>query len=54
MTDKEIVTSKISEYMNTLRIKQAENRDNEIENRLCELRAQLQAMGVVVEDLVIR
>ena len=54
MTDKEMVTSTISRYMDVLRIKQAANRDDEIENQLCELRAQLQAMGIVVEDLVIR
>ena len=51
MTDKEIVSTKISEYMNTLRIKQAEDRDREIENRLRELRAQLEVFGVTVEDL---
>ena len=54
MTDKEMVSSTISRYMDVLRIKQAANRDDEIENQLCELRAQLQAMGIVVDELVIR
>ena len=54
MTDKEMVISTISRYMDVLRIKQAANRDDEIENQLCELRAQLQAMGIVVDELIIR
>ena len=54
MSDKEIVTTKIAEYMNIQRIKVAPDRDTEIENRLCELRAQLQALGIIVEDLVIK
>ena len=54
VADKEMVISTISRYMDVLRIKQAANRDDEIENQLCELRAQLQAMGIVVDELIIR
>ena len=54
MTDKEQATNIISKYMDLLRIKGAKDRDAEIDNQLCEARAQLQALGVVVDDLVIK
>ena len=53
MTDKEQATTIISRYMDLLRIKSAPDKEIEIENQLCEARAQLEALGVVVENLVI-
>ena len=53
MTDKEQITNAIREYMNLLRIEQAENRDAEIANQLCESRAKLEALGIVAENLKI-
>ena len=44
----------ISVYMNLLRIQAARDKETEVENQLCEARAKLQALGVVVDDLVIR
>ena len=54
MTDKEQAAAMIAKYMDLLRIKVAQNREDEIENQLCETRAILQSLGVVVDDLVIR
>ena len=54
MTKEEQATGMITKYMNLLRIQQAEDRDREIENQLCETKAQLQALGIVVDELVIR
>ena len=53
MTEKEQATSMIAKYMDLLRIENAENRDREIKNQLRETKAMLEALGVVVEDLVI-
>ena len=53
MTEKEQATSMIAKYMDLLRIEKAENRDREIKNQLREAKAVLEALGVVVEDLVI-
>ena len=53
MTDKELTTSTISKYMDLLRIKDAPVRDAEVDNQLRETRAQLEALGVTVENLVI-
>ena len=53
MTEKEQATSMIAKYMDLLRIEQAENRDIEIKNQLCETRAMLEALGIVVENLKI-
>ena len=53
MTEKEQATNMIGQYMNLLRIEQAENRDIEIKNQLCEARAKLEALGIVVENLKI-
>lgn len=53
MTEKEQATSMIAKYMDLLRIEKAENRDREIKNQLRETKAMLEALGVVVEDLVI-
>ena len=54
MTDREQATTMISVYMNLLRIQAARDKETEVENQLCEARAKLQALGVVVDDLVIR
>ena len=53
MTEKEQATNMIAKYMDLLRIEKAENRDREIKNQLRETKAMLEALGVVVEDLVI-
>ena len=56
MTDPEQATTMIDIYMDLLRIKQADAiaRENEIDNQLCKAKAKLQALGIVVEDLVIK
>ena len=54
MTDKEQTSFLISKYMDALRVLQAEDKERELENQLCEMRAQLQTLGVEVEDLKIR
>lgn len=53
MTEKEQATNMIAKYMDLLRIEKAEDRDREIKNQLRETRAMLEALGVVVEKLVI-
>ena len=54
MTEKEQATTMISRYMDLLRIQAAKDRDAEIENQLCETKAQLEALGIVAENLVIK
>ena len=47
----------ISRYMNLLRIKTAKDAETmrtEVDNQLCEARAQLEALGVVAGNLVIK
>ena len=51
ITDKEVISQTVSMYMAILRIKQADDRDREIENKLRELRVLLEAFGIAVEDL---
>ena len=53
MTEKEQATSMIAKYMDLLRIEKAEDRDREIKNQLRETKAMLEALGIVVENLVI-
>lgn len=53
MTDKEIIANAITRFMNLQRIDKAADRDAEIRNQYKELKAQLEAFGVVVEDLTI-
>ena len=53
MTKEEQATALIGSYMDMLRVKQAADRDREIENQLRELRAKLEALGIVVEKLTI-
>lgn len=53
MTEKEQKTMFISAYMNLQRVKVSEDKDKEIRNQERELKAKLEALGVVVEDLTI-
>lgn len=53
MTEKEQATNMIAKYMDLLRIEKAEDRDREIKNQLREAKAMLEALGIVVENLVI-
>lgn len=53
LTEKEQKTMFISAYMNLQRVKVAEDRDKEIRNQERELKAKLEALGVVTEDLKI-
>lgn len=53
MTEKEQKTMFISAYMNLQRVKVPEDKDKEIRNQERELKAKLEALGVVVEDLKI-
>ncbi|MCI8544516.1 hypothetical protein [Acetatifactor aquisgranensis] len=53
MTEKEQKTMFISAYMNLQRVKVSEDKDKEIRNQERELKAKLEALGVVVEDLKI-
>lgn len=53
MTEKEQKTMFISAYMNLQRVKVSEDKDREIRNQERELKAKLEALGVVVEDLKI-
>lgn len=53
MTEKEQKTMFISAYMNLQRIKVSEDKDKEIRNQERELKAKLEALGVVVEELKI-
>ena len=53
MTEKEQKTMFISAYMNLQRVTVSEDKDKEIRNQERELKAKLEALGVVVEDLTI-
>ncbi|MCI8512712.1 MAG: hypothetical protein HFE83_12110 [Lachnospiraceae bacterium] len=53
MTEKEQKTMFISAYMNLQRVKVSQDKDKEIRNQERELKAKLEALGVVVEDLTI-
>ncbi len=53
MTEKEQKTMFISAYMNLQRVKVSADKDKEIRNQERELKAKLEALGVVVEDLTI-
>ena len=54
MTDKEQAANMIDVYMDLLRIKKASDKETEIDNQLCKARAKLKALGVVVDNLVIK
>ena len=51
MSDKELVTTMISQYVDLLRIKKSANREAEIETQERKLRVSLEAMGVPVDEL---
>lgn len=53
MTDKEQATTMIDVYTDLLRIKQATDKEKEVNNQLRKAKAKLETLGVVVEDLVI-
>ena len=53
MTEKEHATNMIDVYTDLLRIKQAADKEKEVNNQLRKAKAKLEALGVVVEDLVI-
>ena len=53
MTEKEQATNMIDVYTDLLRIKQAADKEKEVNNQLRKAKAMLEALGVVVEDLVI-
>ena len=53
MTEKEQATNMIDVYTDLLRIKQAADKEKEVNNQLRKTKAKLEALGVVVEDLVI-
>ena len=53
MTKEEQMAALIGAYMNMLRVQKAPDRDKEIGNQLRELRAKLEALGVVVDKLTI-
>lgn len=53
MTDKEQATTMIDVYTDLLRIKQATDKEKEVNNQLRKAKAKLEMLGVVVEDLVI-
>ena len=53
VTEKEQATNMIDIYTDLLRIKQAEDKEKEVNNQLRKAKAKLEALGVVVEDLTI-
>ena len=54
MTDKEHATTMIDIYMDLLRLKKAEDKETEIDNQICKAKAKLEALGIVVDNLVIK
>ena len=53
MSDKELVNTVVSRYMDLLRIEQAEDYRREIANQKQELKVILESMGIAVADLKI-
>ena len=51
MNDKETITTLMDELSNIRRIQNAENRDQEIEYQIKNLKAKLEACGVNTEEL---
>lgn len=51
MTDKELITMLINNYTDLQRIKSAVDRDKEIDYQIKTVKAQLEASGIVTEDL---
>ena len=54
MNNQEQATLLIDAYVNLLRMEKAEDRDAEIANQKCAVLAKLEALGVTVENIVIR
>lgn len=53
MTEKQQAINMIDIYTDLLRIRQAADTEKEVSNQLRKAKAKLEALGVVVEDLVI-
>ena len=53
MTEKQLVVNLIENYMNLMRIKNADDKDKEIIFQLCELKAKLKILGISTENLTI-
>ena len=56
MTERQHAAFLIDRYMDLLRVKKAGNEawENEIDNQICQTKAQLEALGIVVENLRIK
>ena len=54
MTKEELAAAMIDVYTNLLRIKNSQDKEVEVDNQLCIAKAKLQALGVVVDDLIIK
>ena len=53
MTEKEQIAILIDQFTDLQRIKAAENREKEIDYQIRTIKAKLEAMGIVTEDLQI-
>ena len=53
MTKEELVATEITRYMDLLRVKQAADKEKELDNQLRESRAKLESFGVTIENLKI-
>ena len=53
MTAQEQAQTAIERYMDLLRIKNAADKENEVDNQLREAKAVLEALGIVTENLII-
>ena len=53
MTKEEQATNLIDKYMDLLRIDAAKNKEIEVKNQIRQARAKLQALGIIVDDLII-
>ena len=53
MKEKQLVVNLIENYMNLMRIKNADDKDKEINFQLCELKAKLKILGISTENLTI-
>ena len=51
MTKEELVATEITRYMDLLRVKQATDKEKELDNQLRESRAKLETFGVTVEKV---
>ena len=51
MTDKELVAVEIRRYIDLLRVKQAIDKETELNNQLMESRIKLESFGVAVDNI---